>query len=430
MPTEDRMTIDERLKYLRIMRHHYVGADRKEKGVLLTEMERATGLDRKTLIRRMNGSLQRKRRRKQRGRTYGPKVDDAIRVISESLDHICAERLAPNLVSMAKHLDAHGEMRVSGELLDQLGRISISTVGRILKRIKQYEPRLVRRGSPRAHRLKREVPMRRIPWDEQEPGHFEVDLVHHCGRSSSGEYVHTLQLVDVATGWSELAAVLGRSGVVMRDAFERILRRLPFPVRELHPDNDSAFFNDHLIRFWKDAVKGVRLSRSRPYHKNDNRFVEHRNGNLVRAYLGHERLDTRAQTRALNELYDRIWVYFNFFQPVMRLSEKRFVQDEDGTSRVQRRFDQARTPFERLCATSTLSAETRAKLEALREETNPRKLRKEIYQRIDQLLDLPNATPGVTEDVYETLAVPIVVEHRDAVLAPVTLSFDRTATPR
>ena len=190
---------------------------------------------------------------------------------------------------------------------------------------------------------------------------------------SAGEIVFSKTL-------RELAAVLGRSGVVMRDAFERILQRLPFPVRELHPDNDSAFFNDHLIRFWKDAVKGVRLSRSRPFHKNDNRFVEHRNGDLVRAYLGHERLDTRAQTRALNELYDRIWVYFNFFQPVMRLSQKRFLQDEDGTSRVQRRFDQARTPFERLCATSTLSAETRAKLQALREETNPRKLRKEIYQ--------------------------------------------------
>ena len=424
------MTIDERFKYLRLMRQRYVEADRKEKGVLLAEMESVTTLHRKTLIRHMNGGLERKRRRKQRGRTYGAKVDDAIRVISESLDHICAERLAPNLASMAKHLGAHGEMRVSGELLDQLDRISISTVGRILKRIRQHEPRLVRRGSPRAHRLKREVPMRRIPWDEQEPGHFEVDLVHHSGRSSSGEYVHTLQLVDVATGWSELAAVLGRSGVVMRDAFERILRRLPFPVRELHPDNDSAFFNDHLIRFWKDAVKGVRLSRSRPYHKNDNRFVEHRNGDLVRAYLGHERLDTGAQTRALNEIYDKIWVYFNFFQPVMRLREKRFVLAEDGASRVQRRFDQARTPFERLCATSALSPETRTKLERLREQTNPRKLRKDIYQRIDQLLDLPNATPGVTEDVYETLAVPLVAEHRDAVLAPVTLSFDRMATPR
>ena len=113
---------------------------------------------------------------------------------------------------------------------------------------------------------------------------------------------------------------------------------------------------------------------------------------------------------------------FYLFAPVV----ERLRRDEDGTSRLQRRFDQARAPFEQLCATSTLSAETRAKLEALREETNPRQPRKQN----DQLLDLPNATPGVTEDVYEALAAPMVAEHRDAVLAPVTLSSDRTATPR
>lgn len=425
MPSEDRMTIDERFKYLRLMRRRYVHANRKGRGVLLTEMESVTGLHRKTLIRHMNGSLRRKPRGKQRGRTYGAKVDDAIRVISESLDHICAERLTPNLVCMAQHLAAHGEMRVSPQLLDQLGRISTSTVGRILQRIRQDEPRLVRRGSRRAHKLKREIPMRRIPWDQQEPGHFEVDLVHHCGPRSSGEYVHTLQLIDVATGWSELAAVLGRSALVMRDAFERVLRRLPFPVRELHPDNDSTFFNAHLLRFWKEAVKGVRLSRSRPYQKNDNRFVEHRNGDLVRAYLGHDRLDTAAQTRALNELYDRIWLYFNFFQPIMRLKEKRFVVAEDGTSRVQRRFDQARTPFERLCATGTLSSQTHNRLQSLRAQTNPRALRREIYQRIPRLFDLPNATPGFSEDVYETLATLQLSQEGEAV--PVTLSFDRTA---
>lgn len=229
----------------------------------------------------------------------------------------------------------------------------------------------------------------------------------------------------MTTGWSELAAVLGRSALVMRDAFGRVLRRLPFPVRELHPDNDSAFFNAHLLRFWKEAVKGVRLSRSRPYQKNDNRFVEHRNGDLVRAYLGHDRLDTAAQTRALNELYDRIWLYFNFFQPIMRLREKCFVVAEDGTPRVQRRFDQARTPFERLCATGTLSSQTHNRLQSLRAQTNPRVLRREIYQRIHRLFDLPNATPGVSEDVYETLATLQLSQEGET--APVTLSFDRIA---
>jgi len=121
------------------------------------------------------------------------------------------------------------------------------------------------------------------------PGHFEVDSVHcqscrrhgHCGPSASGEYVHTLQMVDVATGWSERVAVLGRSYQVMRAGFERCLERLPFPVLEIHPDNGSEFFprrgpmgNHHLVRFFRDTVQGVELSRSRPYQKNDNRNVE------------------------------------------------------------------------------------------------------------------------------------------------------------
>jgi IS30 family transposase len=104
--------------------------------------------------------------------------------------------------------------------------------------------------------------MRRIPWNEQEPGHFEADLVHHCGLSASGEYVSTVQLVDVATGWSERAAVLGRSYLVMEDAFQRILARLPFPILEIHPDNGSEFFNHHMLRFWNKTIPGVQLSRS------------------------------------------------------------------------------------------------------------------------------------------------------------------------
>ncbi len=113
--------------------------------------------------------------------------------------------------------------------------------------------------------------MGRIPWDIHEPGHFEVDLVHHGGDSSAGEYVHTVQLIDVATGWSERVVVLGRGQAAMEVGFRHILERLPFPIKELHPDNGSEFFNHHLVRFWKEKVVGVTLSRSRPYQKNDNR---------------------------------------------------------------------------------------------------------------------------------------------------------------
>ena len=122
MPTQDEMDINERLKYLRIMRKRYIRADRDGRGRLLDEMEQVSGLDRKTLIRRMNSKLERQPRRKQRGRTYGCELDDALRVIAESFDHIAAERLAPNLAWMAEHLASHGELEVSAALVDGTNR--------------------------------------------------------------------------------------------------------------------------------------------------------------------------------------------------------------------------------------------------------------------------------------------------------------------
>jgi len=428
MPNEEKMTVNERRKYLRLVQKRYLQAKQLECGRLLDEMEAVTGLHRKSLIRLINGSLERKPRRKQRGRTYGPEVDDALRVIAESFDYLCAERLTPNLVWMANHLTAHGEMEVSPLLLEKLGRISVSTVGRILARIRQDQLRLPRKGPKGAHKVTRDIPMKRISWDEQQPGHFEVDLVHHCGPSASGEYVHTLQMIDIATGWSERVAVLGRSYLVMEDGFRRILSRLPFPILELHPDNGSEFFNHHLLRFWKDTIVDLHLSRSRPHRKNDNRFVEQKNATLVRAYLGYDRLDSVAQTNAINQLYDRMWLYYNFFQPVMRLTEKTFVPADGQPSRIKRRFDQARTPFDRLCETDVISEEQKEELRTLRDQVNPRQLRQEIYDLIDHIFRLPGAIPEKTEDVYKTLSTPLQSQKGEGI--PVTLSFERTISVR
>jgi hypothetical protein len=411
MSIEDKMTIDERRKYLKKMQERYLQANRKERGQLLDEMEAVTELHRKSLIRLMKGSLARQSRRRQRSRTYGPDVDDALRVIAESTDYICAERLTPNLSWLAKHLAAYGELTITPQLLEQLDRISISTVERILTRLRQDEPRLPRRGPKRTNTLLRDVPMRRIPWQEQEPGHFEVDLVHHCGPSASGEYVHTIQMIDVATAWSERVAVLGRSYLVMKDGFSHILARLPFPVRELHPDNGSEFFNHHIIRFWQGLKPRPQLSRSRPYHKNDNRFVEQKNSTLVRAFLGYDRLDTVAQTLAVNHLYDKMWVYYNLFQPVMRLSEKISIHEEGQLSRSRRRFDKAATPFDRLCAAKAIPSGQEDLLAALRDQTNPRQLRDEIYDLIDYIASLPCAAPGITEDVRQTLVTTLTPER-------------------
>jgi hypothetical protein len=254
--------------------------------------------------------------------------------------------------------------------------------------------------------------MATIAWNEREPGHFEVDLVHHCGLCATGQFVHTLQMVDVTTGWSERVATLGRSYRVMEDGFVRILTRLPFVVREIHTDNGAEFLNHHLLRFWSSVNPALDLSRSRPYQKNDNRFVEQKNSTLVRAYLGHQRLDTVAQTHALNQLYDKMWLYYNFFQPVLRLTEKTVGISSEGKRCVKRQYDCAQTPFDRLCASATLDDEVQVRLQQQRDATNPRQLRQEIYEDLHRLSRLPLADPLHTEDVYQTLFQSLDAEVR------------------
>jgi hypothetical protein len=375
MPMLDEMTIDERRKYVKLMASRYQKAKRSERSQLLTEMEQVTKLHRKHLTRLLNGeSLERKKRQTPRSRTYGLEVERMILRVWESLDYICAERLTPSLVKTAKHLATFGVLVLSAEVESHLRRISVATVERVLHKHRSRKARLPRPGPRRTNQVTKGVPMTRIAWGITEAGHFEVDLVHHSGESAAGEYGHTLQLIDVATGWSERVMLLGRSYQAMRAAFEQVSQRLPFAIKELHPDNGPEFFNWHLVRFWQEKVTGVHLSRSRPYHKNDNRNVEQKNQTLVRQYFGNLRLETAEQVAAGNRLYEQMWLYYNLFQPVMHLSEKSLEGDK-----VRRKWDEAKTPYERLLATGVLTQEHQQRLHALYEQTNPLQLREEIY---------------------------------------------------
>ena len=344
MPTSNEMSINDRRSYLKQMKKRYETAPRAERGHLLTEMQQVTGLHRKSLTRLMQrGQLARQPRRKQRGRIYGLEVERVIVRVWESRDYLCAERLTPGLLGMARHLTRFEPLDLTSQVQEQLATISRATVARILRKHRSEKRRLPQKGAERANSVTKGVPMGRIAWDMDEPGHFEVDLVYHSGETTGGQHGHSLQLIDVATGWSERVAVLGRGQKAMEGGFEHILGRLPFPVKELHPDNGSEFFNAHLVRYWKDKVSGVQLSRSRPWHKNDNRLVEQKNDTLVRQYLGDLRLDTPEQIAALNALYEDMWLYYNLFQPVLHLVEKISRGDK-----VRRKWDAAQTPYERL----------------------------------------------------------------------------------
>ena len=383
MPTRDEMTIDEKRKYVKRMSERYQKAKRKERSKLLTEMEEVSKLHRKHLIRLLNGeSLDRKKRSTPRSRTYGPEVERVVLRVWESLDYICAERLTPSLGRIAKHLASFGSVVVTAEVESHLATISCATVERMLRRNRASLARLPRKGPHRANQVTKGVPMGRIPWDTADPGHFETDLVHHGGENSTGEYGYTLQLIDVATGWSERMMLLGRGQQAMEAAFTEVLERLPFAVKELHPDNGTEFFNYHLVRFFKERVSGVKLSRSRPYHKNDNRNVEQKNDTLVRQYFGQLRLDTPEHIAAGNALYEQMRIYYNLFQPVLHLVEKTMEGDQ-----VRRRWDEAQTPYQRLLSTGVLSPEQQASWQALYEQTNPLVLREKIYAGLAALWD-------------------------------------------
>jgi hypothetical protein len=426
MPTEEQMTLNERRKYLKVMLPRYLHADRAERSRLLTEMQTVTTLERKSLIRLLHGdTLDRQPRQRQRGATYDHHFDDALRVLAETLDHVCAERLQPALSELAQHLAAHEELELTADLLSQLQSASVSTVRRHLVRLGQDQPRLPRARPGRGRPAARDIPMRRIPWDETAPGHFETDLVHHCGETVAGDYVHTLQMIDVATGWSERVAIFGRSQRAMEAGFRHIQERVPFALLEIHPDNGNEFLNHHLVRFFHETVKDVTLSRSRPYQKNDNRFVEQKNHTLVRAFFGVARFDTLAHQRLLQTLYDKMWLYYNFFQPVLRLQAKQRTES-DGAIQIHRQWGEAQTPLERLCATSAIDDADKARLRAWRDQTNPRKLRAEIYQLRDQLFDLPLARRPqdrwLIPDQDNDEAIPNNGKEK---ADSVTLSFDR-----
>jgi hypothetical protein len=403
MTTDDKMTIDEVYKYLRKMRSAYAEADQAQKGRMLDDMERVTGRHRKSLIRLLRGPLERCPRRQQRRRTYQADFDAALRRIYESYGCICAERLHPNLTALAAQLAKHDEVDLTPSLQAQLATVGLTTVRERLQRFRQDEPQL-RRGAPRPpNPFLHDTPMQRLSWDIQTPGYFEVDLVQHCGSSSHGEYVHTLQLVDVASGWSERVALLGRSYRVMEDGFRRILVRLPFPIRGLHPDNGSEFFNHHMARFWA-AYPQIEISRSRPYHKNDNRFVEQKNRTLVRDYVGDIRLDTVAQTQALERLYQQLWLFNNCFQPCLRLcSKEALAATNDHPGRIRRRHT-ALTPWQRLCDADVLTPEQHDLLQTRIDITNPRTLHQQIQEQRVALFALSAKTSEDPENVFETLS--------------------------
>ena len=392
MAIEERMNVDERFKYLRMIRTLYHEADRTSRSHLLDEMEAMTGLGRKHLIVHMNSpGPYRQRRWRERSRRYKADVEEAVALIADTLDWICAERLKPALPNMAVHLARFDEMQTTPVLLAQLGQISISTLRRMLRRIDPRPDRLpqARRGRRPDSVAQAMVPVRVIPWQEPELGHFEVDLVWHSRFGVSGLFVCTIQFIDVLTAWSERFAMLGYGFNAVWNAICAFKTQCPLPVREVHTDNGPEFINLPLVSHFGEAMVGAQMTRGLPGHKNHNRFVEQKNGSLVRAYLHDLYLFTPEHVRMLNELYADMRIYYNFFQPVLRQVARRAVMCPDGICRIMRDQDVAKTPLDRLLqAKPPISRQTAQQLRAIFDSTNPRALKQRIHERLEELYQI------------------------------------------
>jgi hypothetical protein len=212
-------------------------------------------------------------------------------------------------------------------------------------------------------------------------GYLEVDLVAHCGESTEGSYVHTLDSVDFATGWCELVPIWGKTQVHVGSAIAALQRRLAFALRGLDCDNGSEFINQVLYRFCHR--QSLEFTRSRPYRKNDQAHVEERNWFVVRRVIGYDRYSTKAAFTQLDATLRVLQEYMNYFQPIRKLKSKERIG-----AKVRKCYDEARTPYQRLLASGAIAPEKAETLQHHYERLNPIALRAELNQALDQLWEL------------------------------------------
>lgn len=368
-------------EYTQVMRPRYQSAARKGRSALLDEFCQVTGYHRKSAIRLLRTTAA-SERRPRRGRpvTYSAAVISALEQVWEASDRLCSKRLVGLLPDLLEALERHGELHLDPAVGDALKRMSPATIDR---RLAAHRRSLARRPFTQtrsAAALKALVPLRTFgEWANPTPGACQADLVAHCGDTTQGFYLTTLMVVEVATSWQDFDVVWGKDYLHVRGALEFAEKRLPMALHLLHTDNGGEFLN-YPLQEWCRA-KGIRTSRGRPYRKNDQAFVEQRNGSVVRRWVGYDRYSNKPAFALLRRLYAALRPFVNFFQPVQKLVHKQ----REG-AKVHKTYDAPRTPYQRLLASAALTPDQQAELTAQYRTLNPAALRREIAVCLDALL--------------------------------------------
>ena len=361
---------EARLEIVRAVAERYHASSKADKTRILDEFVRLTGYHRKHAVRVLRGQAAvEKPPAVPRVCLYDEAVRQALIVLWEASDRICGKRLRPLLPLLITSLERHGHLQLDDVVRGKLLRVSASTIDRLLAPARATGPRK-RRHKPPA--VRGQIPVRTFAdWNDPLPGFMEADLVAHCGGSASGRYNHTLVLTDISSGWTECVALAVRDSSLVVGALENLRVVMPFPLRGIDTDNGGEFVNDTLLRFSRQH--GVEFTRSRPYRKNDQAWVEQKNGSVVRRIVGYGRLEGIAAAESLARLYSSSRLFVNFFQPSFKLISKERVG-----ARVRKRYDTPQTPCSRLLACNHIAEASKEKLRAVLASLDPLRLLDEI----------------------------------------------------
>lgn len=393
----EKMSMEAREQYFKVLRKRYWAAEgKKEKSRILDQYCDNTGQNRKYVITKMLSDPRPKLKVKRKGKPvkYGGEVTAVLVDLWKIFDHPCGERLKPVIETEVERLRRLEEIQCSDETAQKLKEISSATIDRKLRREKELSDRLRVKGNPRpGDQLKRKIAIRLTEWDVSQVGNIEVDLVFHCGESPSGEFLNTVSTTDIYSGWWDGLAIMGKSQDATFQAIKKIRENNPFEWEVLDSDNGSEFINDVLYKYC--CREGIEFTRSRPGRKNDNAYIEEKNWTHVRKVVGYLRYDTPSEQVIINNLYQQeLSLYKNFFQPVIKLIRK----ERDG-GKIKRKYDKAKTPYQRLMESGQLSEEAELQLEATYLSLNPAELKRRIDIRIRQLFDTYKAKKG-THDTH------------------------------
>src|SRR6201988_2536579 len=379
-----RISMGARREVLSAVAERYRSAKRAEKGRILDELCATTGWHRKHAVRAL-------RQRKtvapgefvavrERSRRYGTATKDALTALWEASDRVCGKRLKVMIPILVPALERNGRLKLDELDLDRVLAVSAATIDRMLGDVKLAASGGKRRRAGFYSAIRREVPIRTFnDWDSPPPGFCEVDMVAHGGTSVAGSFIQTLTMVDIATGWTECLPLLTRDGSLVVEAMKHAQSLFPWLLRGVDFDNDSAFMNDVVVPWCREQK--LEVTRSRAYKKNDQAFVEQKNGAVVRRLMGYGRFDgLETAGRVMSRLYAAARLYVNFFQPSFKLKEKR----REG-AKVIKRYHAPSTPYQRALAHPKVTAAVKKRLRDQYRSLDPVALLAEIRATQEEL---------------------------------------------